>query len=372
MPWVVLDLGAASDVRSVKLWNRHGCCQERLGSHTVHLSIDGRAWKQCSASKAPATDGPFEERCVGAGRYVKIKLETNNFLNLAEVKVLGAAVESGTVLQLSGYRPPAQADNGVAAARAATGHASDDMCLGMPFFKTKYADGENPYFGAKNFTAIGLFLTAFRDASLAAGSVPMLAAGSLLGWRRHCSIMVHDGDIDLHVFADGFDLDVFDASFHKAAAAAGLLDADKNYCFGSSSMVRKIGEFHYQVCVHDEAHTLGVVHVDVYMLKRAATMPNWLWFNQGEHLWGRLKSQWFRDIRMVKLHGAEIGVPATAATDAYLRWTYGVSWDKMMQEHDHGGDMKKKWMWSDDGTDPDWTSMGDEGGAKTKTAKKSE
>ena len=84
--WLQLDLGSSKAVSMVKIWNR-GANSSRLGTHTLQLSNNAVAWTICGTYTAPRNAGPFEEACVGTGRYVRILQRHNTILNLDEVQV---------------------------------------------------------------------------------------------------------------------------------------------------------------------------------------------------------------------------------------------------------------------------------------------
>ncbi len=84
--WLQLDLGSAKAVSMVKIWNR-GDNADRLGTHTLQLSDNAVSWTICGTYTALNNTGPFEEACVGTGRYVRILQRHNTIFNLDEVQV---------------------------------------------------------------------------------------------------------------------------------------------------------------------------------------------------------------------------------------------------------------------------------------------
>jgi len=107
-PWWQVDLGASTQIGSVKIWNRIDCCGDRLGdywvfvSDTPFLSTDTAANLQLRvntwASHQTTAPSPFTSIPVGAeGRYVRVQLSSANYLSLAEVQVF-APPASGTNL----------------------------------------------------------------------------------------------------------------------------------------------------------------------------------------------------------------------------------------------------------------------------------
>jgi hypothetical protein len=104
--WWEVDLGAQSIIQTVNLFNRTDCCSTRLNNFYVLISaapMDGQTLAQLLANPAvtqlyTATSGYVagnspQELIVGAGgvqgRYVRVALAGTNYLQLAEVQVMG-------------------------------------------------------------------------------------------------------------------------------------------------------------------------------------------------------------------------------------------------------------------------------------------
>jgi hypothetical protein len=97
--WWEVDLGAAYNIASIKIWNRADCCSERLSNFYVMVSErpfgssnvnDSLAQQGVWSSHNSGTAGRTTELKVNArGRYVRIQLGGTNWLQLAEVEVFG-------------------------------------------------------------------------------------------------------------------------------------------------------------------------------------------------------------------------------------------------------------------------------------------
>ena len=88
-PWLQLDIGQPRAIQRVIIYNRQDCCKDRLGVHEIWLSNDtGKPTYKCFSGIAATSNGPFEEKCVGSGQYIRIVLPgTGRILNLVEVQV---------------------------------------------------------------------------------------------------------------------------------------------------------------------------------------------------------------------------------------------------------------------------------------------
>jgi len=96
-PWWQVDLGSAQDVERVTIWNRTDCCSDRLSDLVVLVSetpipgpdlrsalSDARVWSRRVPGRAQrTTEVPVGHR----GRYVRIQLEGESYLSLAEVEI---------------------------------------------------------------------------------------------------------------------------------------------------------------------------------------------------------------------------------------------------------------------------------------------
>ena len=218
-------------------------------------------------------------------------------------------------------------------------------CLNKPQFTSRYKDGENPYFGAKNDTAISLFLTAFREAALASGTEPMLAAGSLLGWRRHCKFNAHDGDIDLHVFKKGWNLEIFERTYISSMQKAGFS--------GSKLGVRRVGLDHYMLGIPDLKKALGFAHIDLYVLLQRGELAI---HNKGKHWWTWFPWSWVQPIKYQDVYGVQLGI--LHESDLYIEHFYGSNWKEHLDENNHVADRDRSMFLKD--SDPDWEAVDSE------------
>ncbi|HLK65117.1 MAG TPA: discoidin domain-containing protein [Bryobacteraceae bacterium] len=101
-PWWQVDLGTATTVGTVVIWNRTDCCGSRLSdywvfvSNTPFLATDTPATLASRAgtfaSHQTAAPNPSTVIQFGVlGRYVRVQLSGSNILSLAEVQVLGTS-----------------------------------------------------------------------------------------------------------------------------------------------------------------------------------------------------------------------------------------------------------------------------------------
>jgi RHS repeat-associated protein len=103
-PWWQVDLGSVQQIGTVKLWNRTDCCGERLSNFYVLVSDNPFSSTDLTTTINQAgvsnyyTAGPaglLTEVGVGrSGRYVRVQLAGDNYLQLAEVEVM-AGTASG-------------------------------------------------------------------------------------------------------------------------------------------------------------------------------------------------------------------------------------------------------------------------------------
>ena len=100
-PWWQVDLGAPATVNSVVVWNRTDCCGSWLADYWIFISktpflagdtvatLQGRAgtWN----SHQTVAPNPSTTIAVPGvqGQYVRVQLTGTNFLNMAEVQVMG-------------------------------------------------------------------------------------------------------------------------------------------------------------------------------------------------------------------------------------------------------------------------------------------
>ena len=96
--WWQVDLGAASTIQTIKIYNRTECCGDRLNNSYVFLSQQPFGTR--TLDQLLADPSVFKYHIVVApalltvtvnqpGRYVRVQLENTNYLSLAEVQVWG-------------------------------------------------------------------------------------------------------------------------------------------------------------------------------------------------------------------------------------------------------------------------------------------
>jgi len=107
-PWWQVDLGATVSVSSIEIWNRTDCCLERLNDYWVFVSNTpflASDTPETLATRAGTwnnhqTVQPNPSSVISAGgaqgRYVRVQLSGWNYLNMAEVKVMGIVLSGGT------------------------------------------------------------------------------------------------------------------------------------------------------------------------------------------------------------------------------------------------------------------------------------
>jgi len=92
-PWWMVDLGAAAQFDEIVIYNRMDSCRERANTLWVLISSDGESWKRIHMQgNAPfgGIDGnPLRVHCPGSrARYVKLQLDSTDYLHLDQVQVL--------------------------------------------------------------------------------------------------------------------------------------------------------------------------------------------------------------------------------------------------------------------------------------------
>ena len=103
-PWLSIDLGSATRVESVVVYNRASCCQDRLSPFEVWVgsAAGDTSGTQCGggAQTVAATVGPFTVDCGGAiGSHVTVRLPgEDRILNIAEVQAHGGPVDVWSVM----------------------------------------------------------------------------------------------------------------------------------------------------------------------------------------------------------------------------------------------------------------------------------
>jgi hypothetical protein len=99
--WWQVDLGSATAINTITLWNRTDCCSNRLTNFFVFVAnydmtgkgfgdlvVDNTVWRYSLGTTAPTT---LNIPVNTTGRYVRVQLAGTNNLHLAEVQVFGTA-----------------------------------------------------------------------------------------------------------------------------------------------------------------------------------------------------------------------------------------------------------------------------------------
>ena len=105
--WWEVDLGAVADITDIKIWNRSDCCSNVLADY--HVIVSDVPFTSTNLNITLAQTGVsdfFQNTEAGypsnipvnrSGRYVRVQLDDQGFLALAEVEVMGC-FSSGTTL----------------------------------------------------------------------------------------------------------------------------------------------------------------------------------------------------------------------------------------------------------------------------------
>jgi YVTN family beta-propeller protein len=109
--WWEIDLGQVQSIETIRLWNRSDCCASRLGDFHVLVSdlpFDSQDLSETLLQVGvldlpfPGTAGQQTNIAVNtSGRYVRVQLSNQDFLQLAEVQIFGSpAPRPPTPLQI--------------------------------------------------------------------------------------------------------------------------------------------------------------------------------------------------------------------------------------------------------------------------------
>jgi hypothetical protein len=133
--WWEVDLGSPAAIVSIAIWNRTDCCAERLNDYWVFVSdtpfaaadtpttLKNRMW----AVHQTGSPNPSSSITVGAkGRYVRVQLSGANYLNLAEVQVIGVFIGAN----LAAGKTATQSSTIAAASNAIDGIVDGDYSHG--------------------------------------------------------------------------------------------------------------------------------------------------------------------------------------------------------------------------------------------------
>lgn len=103
--WWEVDLGYSHALAAIRVWNRTDCCSNRLAGARILVSdapMTGRSYADLMADAmvwkvAPAEIGGAVTTVPAAGargRYVRVQLPGNNYMQLAEVEVFGQRADN--------------------------------------------------------------------------------------------------------------------------------------------------------------------------------------------------------------------------------------------------------------------------------------
>ena len=96
-PWWQVDLGSVQPIDSVRIWNRYGCCTDRLSD--VHVYVSDVPFTSDTVAETLAQPGVTGYHYPGnvlhnaefdvgrSGRYVRVQLAGTNYLTMSEVQV---------------------------------------------------------------------------------------------------------------------------------------------------------------------------------------------------------------------------------------------------------------------------------------------
>ena len=96
--WLQIDLGSLKTIQTIILWNRTDCCGNRLDNAHVFVSDSPFSSTGFAATQAQAGVSDYSIGTAAAtntinvgrtGRYVRVQLPGTNYLQLAEVQVMG-------------------------------------------------------------------------------------------------------------------------------------------------------------------------------------------------------------------------------------------------------------------------------------------
>lgn len=97
--WWQVDLGTVGRIKNIRIWNRTDCCAERLSNFYVLISENPFFSNDLNATlRQPGVSNYYFGGVAGkvtdvlvnkSGRYVRVQLADANYLQLAEVEVMG-------------------------------------------------------------------------------------------------------------------------------------------------------------------------------------------------------------------------------------------------------------------------------------------
>ena len=95
--WWRVDFGASKNVGGGKIWNRDGCCMNRIDGFQIwvgdNTTFDSPGNTLCfTATTAEHNQHPYTHSfdCIATGQYLFVVLTTGQCLNVREVEVYPA------------------------------------------------------------------------------------------------------------------------------------------------------------------------------------------------------------------------------------------------------------------------------------------
>ena len=128
--WWQVDLGAVGAIGSVDVWNRTDCCSERLSGFYVFVSDAPFASTDLTATLsqsgvssyfvAGTAGSPTSIPVSRSGRYLRVQLNRQEYLSIAEVQVWSGAAAFTPTSTRTASAPPATATSTSSASPSAT------------------------------------------------------------------------------------------------------------------------------------------------------------------------------------------------------------------------------------------------------------
>ncbi len=118
-PWWEVDLGKDYGIEQIKLFNRVGCCTDRLDNFSINIYNSNRQLVGRVANQRTFTGSKMFNK-KATGRYVRVQIAGKGTLSLAEVQVFGRS-NTITNLALGKSAKQSSTNHGGAASRAVDG-----------------------------------------------------------------------------------------------------------------------------------------------------------------------------------------------------------------------------------------------------------
>jgi Lectin C-type domain/F5/8 type C domain/HYR domain/Secretion system C-terminal sorting domain len=105
--WIEIDLGQNHNIDSIKIWNRSDCCVNIFKNYYIFVSEDAFSSKDLNNTiQQRGVKSMFQNAQAGfpsgikltnqKGRYVRLQLKGDGFINLAEVEIIGCPVNGSS------------------------------------------------------------------------------------------------------------------------------------------------------------------------------------------------------------------------------------------------------------------------------------